>query len=296
MTRTMNSKSCPPKRAASTLRKSRTKMLFGATLIAVGLFLSTLNVAGLVTAIPEHPIADVKTHKHGLKHLSYADALEALSRIDPGLPANERLARVNEIIAARVVHYWPNPGQTDRRVMHSPLENWYMALVQRAEAWLAKSGLAKIDLARVGRRDHRDILAKGVGLCGMAALAVVDHLNEQGADAKILALGGHVVGYVSLEGRNFILDPDKAVLISDVETPPKRSVPQILAAYANAGYDSARIAKLERIYTKSAMKLLTQERFQGRWRRTLFWANILKWLIPACLLGTGRGAPLARRP
>ena len=262
-------------------------MLIGATLIAVGLFLLTLNVVGLVTAIPQHPIADVKGHKHGLKHLSYADSLEALSQIDPGLPANERLGRVNEIIAARVVHYWPKPGQTDRRVMHSPLENWYMASVQRAEAWLAKSGFAKVDLARVGRRDHRDILAKGVGLCGLTALAVVDYLNEQGVGAKILALGGHVVAYVSLEGRNFILDPDYAVFISDVQTPPKRSVPQIIAAYANVGYDRERLVLLERIYTKSAMKLFTQERFQSRWRRTLFWANLLKWLIPACLLGTG---------
>ena len=47
--------------------------------------------------------------------------------------------------------------------MHSFLENWYFATLQRIESWLAKMGVAEIEVARFNRRDFRKILAKGVG-------------------------------------------------------------------------------------------------------------------------------------
>jgi hypothetical protein len=170
--------------------------------------------------------------------------------------------------------------------MHSWIENWYMALLQRGEAWLARRGLAKIDIARVGRRDFRDILAKGVGICGMSALALADYLGEQGQPVKLLLLGGHVVAYASVDGRNYIMDPTYAVIIPNVPVPPERSMSKILAAYSKAGY-LGKLAVMERLYANSSMKLVEVDRFQRRWRRTLIMANLVKWLVPIALLGLG---------
>lgn len=130
-------------------------------------------------------------------------------------------------------------------------------------------------------------MAKGVGLCGMAALAVVDYLNAQGHTAKLLPLGNHVVAYASADGRHFILDPDKAVFIADVPEPPERSIPKIVEAYSEAGYKPKKLAQLQRQYEQGPMKLFPADRFQRRWRRTLMATEILKWLLPASLIALG---------
>jgi hypothetical protein len=166
--------------------------------------------------------------------------------------------------------------------------------LQRAEAWLANKGLTEIDIARDGRRDFRQILAKGVGLCGMAAIALTDYLREKDTTAKILALGGHVVVYASVRGRNYLLDPDYGVTIADVPAPPERSLSQIVAAYRAAGYWPRKVQKLERKYAASEMRLYDLTRFQNGKRRLLARAEFIKWLIPLGLIALG--GFLARKP
>ena len=268
--------------------RTRVKLSFGVGALAVGLTLMILNVSGLIFPISEHPIAQrTHIHKTRLVRPSYDATREWLSRVDWNLPTDERLAAVNCIIAARIVHYWPDPKETDSYVMYSFLENWYMALLQRAEARLAELGLTKINIARIGRRDFGEILAKGVGLCGTTAFALVDYLGEQGQPAKILALGGHVVAYASVDGRNYIIDPDYGVFIPGVPSPPDRSMSKILAAYSGAGYSAKTLAVLEKIYARSSMKLLEPGRYQRSWKRLLIKASIIKWLVPIVLLGLG---------
>jgi hypothetical protein len=263
------------------------RCILGLGALAGGLALLVLNVAGLILPIPEHPRAQHTKHKKDLVRPSYEDTLQALSRIDRNLPNEHRLALVNRIIAARVVNYWPKPDEVDVNTMHSFLEGWYMALLQRGEAWLAAKGVVKVDLARVGRRDFREILAKGVGICGMSALAVVDYLGEQGQSAKMLALGRHVVAFASANGRNYIMDPTFAVFIPDVPAPPDKSMSKIISAYSEAGYSGRKLASLEKLYSQSSMKLLEVDRFQGRWKRTLVTARVIKWVVPALLIALG---------
>lgn len=264
------------------------RRVLGTSAVAAGLAVFALNIAGLLLPIAEHPKARATSvHKTDLVRPPYHAALNALHQIDRGLPAEQRLAKANEIVAARVVHYWPEPQETDVHVMYSPLENWYLAAIQRIEAGLAKYGLAEVDFARRGRRDYRSILAKGVGLCGMKALALADFFREQGQELRILALGGHVVAYASVDGRNYILDPDHNVFIADVPAPPARSMEKFRAAYVDAGYSGRKLQKLERKYAQSSMKLLEIENFQGSWKRWTNGGRIIKWLVPAVLVLLG---------
>ena len=260
----------------------------GASLLAVGVALMILNIGGFILPIAEHPVASRKhLHKTKLVRPTYQDALQTLSAIDPNLPAEQRIDAANEIIAARIVHYWPKPDKIDPQTMHSFIENWYIAGLQRGEAWLAEKGLAAINIARLGRRDFREILAKGVGLCDTAAMAIVDYLRQSGISAKILALNGHVVAYASMDGRNYIIDPDYAVLIRNVPAPPDRSMPKILAAYREAVRSPEVLLRLEEIYVASPMKLYDIDRYQSRWKRSLIGARIIKWLVPTVLFAMG---------
>jgi hypothetical protein len=84
--------------------------------------------------------------------------LHALDRIDPNISTQERLEAVNRIVAARIVHYWPRTGTW--RWCRGPRPGSPRMILQRST------------FPGLGRRDYREILAKGVGLCGMAALAV----------------------------------------------------------------------------------------------------------------------------
>jgi hypothetical protein len=264
--------------------------------IALGALLMLLNVAGMWAPIAEHPVALRKpVHKSGLVRLSYQETLDALDRLG-NLPPERLITEANRIIAARIVHRWPDPGESDPHTMHSFLENWYLAILQRGEAWLAGLGLMDIDIARVGRREYRPILAKGVGLCGMASTALVDFLQERNIRAKILALGGHVVAYVSADGRNYILDPDYGVTIADVPAPPDRSLPKISAAYRQAGYELGSVQKLEAIYAAARMRLYELPKFQRRYKRFLLSGAIIKWTVPLLLIGFGALGWLIARP
>jgi hypothetical protein len=251
----------------------------GSAAVTLGLILIIFNIVGLFI-----PIA---VHKSNLVRRSYQESLEALNRLDNSLAPEQLAAEANLIIAARIVHYWPAPGKSDHHVMRSFLENWFLAGMQRGEAWLANKGLTEIDIARVGRRDYRPILAKGVGLCGMAAIALIDYLDSKGIQAKLLGLENHVVVYVSVHGRNYILDPDNGVMIADVPTPPGRSIAKIVAAYRDAGYSSAKVQKLERTYAAPRMRLYELAGFQGGNRRLLITAEITKWIVPLALIALG---------
>lgn len=274
------------------------KRWFAWIAIALGLALMIVNIAGLFVPISEHPAAARKpVHKTNLSRLSYPETLEALNRLDKNQPVEEVISEANRIIAARIVHYWPNPGKTDSRTMHSFLENWFLAGLQRGEAWLASIGLAEVKIARTGRRDFHPILAKGVGLCGMAAMALVHALREKDIPAKILVLAGHIVVYASVDGRNFILDPDHAVIIRDVPAPPAQSLSKIVSAYQEAGYEPRKVQKLERKYAAAPVGLYELEQFQRGNRRLLIAAAIVKWAVPLALLALGgflwrRASPL----
>jgi hypothetical protein len=253
--------------------------------IILGLLLMTLNIGGVFVPITEHPTASqTRLHKVNLVRPSFQKSLAALNRL--GNSPEQLIAEANQIVAARIVNYWPEPGESDTHTMHSFLENWVLALVQRGEAWLTDLGLRKTDIARVGRRDFRQILAKGVGLCGMAAIALVDYLQEKGTPAKILVLQHHVVAYVSLPSRNYILDPDHGVVIANVPAPPELSIPKIVAAYQKAGYGQAKVQKIARKYA-AQMRLYEPARFQNRKRRLLLMANISKWGSPLALIALG---------
>ena len=259
----------------------------GTGALALGVALITVNFAGFFVPITEHPVA-ARVHVHkNLSRPSYPAALQALSRIDTRLPAEQFIAMANQIVAARIVHHWPEPNEADPDTMHSFLENWYLAALQRAEAWLAKKGLAKVSIARGGRRDFRTILAKGVGLCDTTAIALVDFLQEKGIRAQILALGGHVVAYASVGDRNYIIDPDYAIIIQDVPAPPERSIAKILAAYRETGRPPDTLARLESIYATSPMKTYEIKRYQRNWKRLLDGSRIIKWAVPIVLLALG---------
>jgi hypothetical protein len=66
---------------------------------------------------------------------------------------------------------------------------------------------------------------------------------------------------------------------------------KILAAYSEAGYPAKTLAILERIYSRSSMKLLEPSRYQRSWKRLLTQATVMKWLIPTLLLGLGGITP-----
>ena len=71
---------------------------------------------GLFAPITEHAATSQK-HKVNLVRPSYEVSLEALEHLDKSLPPEQLIAEANRIIAAGVVHYWPDPGERDPYTM-----------------------------------------------------------------------------------------------------------------------------------------------------------------------------------
>ncbi|MEZ5922964.1 MAG: hypothetical protein R3D57_01120 [Hyphomicrobiaceae bacterium] len=262
----------------------------GAVLILVGLALLAFDFVSADVAPEPHPkhVAK-KTHKSGLPVIEAMVAERQLDEISGEAITPERLEDITLIFASAIVRYWPKAGESDLEVLRSFRENWLLAVMQRASIWKTWNGVARPpgELAYYERRDYRMALAKGVGICSQAALAIADYLRERKVPVLIAGLDGHVVAVAELQGRSFIVDADYGVVLpmsmTEVEADPTR----IREAYLARGYPRSTVERLERIFGSAGNKLVAPDGYAATSASRLKLFDIGVWLIPSALVLAG---------
>lgn len=119
------------------------------------------------------------------------------------LSDRQRLHRLTMLVHARMSN--PPASTIPMGAMRVPAtENWLLFLAGLA-------GLAPYTGYTFA--DPMASLRRGTGLCYQQALTLVGLLEERGISASVQGLNGHVVAVATLEGNDFLLDPDYGLVV-----------------------------------------------------------------------------------
>ncbi len=177
--------------------------------------------------------------------------LEELST-ERGIGRDALLTRASAIVAAGMVNYWVGPGTRDKdvecRLLEDPRHWWRLRFDERSER-----ERGEIDkLCRYERDDWRTALRLGVGYCSQQSLVLAHFLQENGVEARVAALGGHVVVAAQREAGEWILDPDYGVVLPFSLQRAREDAEAVRSIYAAGKYGPAQVEMVVGIYRASS--------------------------------------------
>jgi hypothetical protein len=166
-------------------------------------------------------------------------------------------------------------------------ENWLLATLQRLEVWSQGGSSERLRLAFYERRNYRTILAKGVGICSQASLAIADYLGRQGLPARIASLDGHVVAATEANGQPYLLDADFDVVLPMSLHQAESDAAHVAEAYVRRGYAQPVADRLARLYGREGNQEIAPDDYMPSAAQTLMWTQIGAWTAPLAALAIG---------
>ena len=166
----------------------------------VGITLLNLNIFGLLISLRN---TDIYTETEVL----FKDDI-TLSRkeVKNGIirKANESdkeyVYRINKIINKGTAHYWKNEGIKKYNLRVPIWENYLLHFNYFNKKYEYSN--------------YKKAIERGVGLCSQQAIIVTGILNDNGINAQIIGLSGHVVLRTEVENNIwYIVDPDYGIII-----------------------------------------------------------------------------------
>jgi hypothetical protein len=185
-------------------------------LLIAGLALLTINITGLFRSL-RNPDLYKETNTGRINDISIRleDAKKAIHR-NPGEPDKDYAIRVNDIVSKSMMHYWKNEG-VEKYHLHVPVwENYIL--------WL--TGCMKEDKRAEFVCFYLKNLKRGLGLCSTHSIVVKGILRDNGIDAQLWDIAGHVVVRAKVSDNEwYILDPDYGLVvphdIAEIEADPE---------------------------------------------------------------------------
>jgi hypothetical protein len=194
---------------------------FKLILFAAGVLLLSLNVVGLFKSLRNPELyTEPGTRRVNDVVLSYPEFLEHLKRRS-GEEDKEFAIRINQTVKDGFLHYWEDDA-IHKYNLTVPVWNNYLLT------------LASVVKPKKYRKyefgNYRRNLERGTGLCSTHCTVVKGVLNENGIEAELFDLGGHVVITAKVgDQADFILDPDYGIYIpfsiEEIEADPEITRP-----------------------------------------------------------------------
>lgn len=193
------------------------------SLFFLGLILLTINIIGLGKSLRNPELyTEKKTGRLNDVSIRLEEAEKAILR-KPGESDKDFAIRINEVVSHSMSHYWHNEG----------LEKYHL----RVPVW-ENYVLYCMYLFRHDKRyefiNYHKGLERGVGLCSTHSIVVKGILLDNGIEAHLWDIAGHVVVRARVSADEwYILDPDFGLYvphdIAEIEANPEIVRP----AYAN---------------------------------------------------------------
>jgi len=189
------------------------------------------------------------------------------------------LAReANRIVHESLVHVdWKRVDPKEYRQLVPVWENYILYLVGRY------SKLPQFE--RYHYASYKKSIARGIGICGDAAIVLTGVLNKYGVESRIVSFDGHViVEYVNDEGEALLLDPDFGIEL-DFSLDKLLANPGLFRSYYHAaGYSERELNLLTDIFQRNYV--LFDDAYHFMKKRFLFeYASyFFKWLLPITLI------------
>jgi len=244
-------------------------------LFALGLILLVINIFGLLRSM-RNPALYTETNTGRISDItiSLADAKKEIKRRS-GETDMEFALRINDVVSRSMMHYWKSEGA----------EKYYL----RVPVW-ENYLLWAVSLFREDKRyefvNYKRDLERGVGLCSAHSIVVKGILLDNGIDASLWDIAGHVVVRAKVAEKEwYILDPDYGLVvpfdIPEIEANPEIVRPvyvEMSKLYKPDYGDPYTTDHVVEIYGKEGNHIYTYNAML----ENIFYVAI--WLIPVLLM------------
>jgi hypothetical protein len=189
------------------------------SLFFLGILLLLVNIVGLFKSMRNPDIYKEENTLHnrlGDITIEYPQVKDMLVR-KGGESDKDFAIRINKVVNDGFSHYWKEEGIEKYNLRVPPWENYLL---------YAASYIQPQTYRRYEFTDYKKNLERGVGLCSSHSIVVKGVLNDNGIDASLWDIAGHVVVRAAVdEGRGYILDPDFGVVVpydtADIDENPE---------------------------------------------------------------------------
>ena len=176
-------------------------------LFLFGIVLLVINILGLFKSLRNPEIyQEEKTLRNRISDITiqYPEIEELLMR-NQGESDRDFAVRINKIVNDGLSHYWKEEGITRYHLRVPVWENYLLF----AASYIQPESYRKYEFS-----NYEKNLERGVGLCSAHAIVVKGVLNENGVNASLWDIAGHVVVRAEVDDKHaYILDPDFGVVV-----------------------------------------------------------------------------------
>ena len=240
-------------------------------LFGLGLLLVLINVFGLLKSM-RHPDLYTEENTGRLNDVTILleDAKKQLVRLDDETD-KEFALRINDVVSKSMSHYFKNEGKKKYNLRVPLRENYILFFV---------NSFKKDD--RYEFKNYKKGLERGVGLCSSHSIVVKGVLLDNGIEAHLWDIAGHVLVRARVsEDEWYILDPDYGLYvpfdIAEIEADPEITRPSYenMAELYKPDYDDPYTTdKVVTLYAKEGNHIYT---YDARFEKCTY---ILIWLLP----------------
>lgn len=242
-----------------------------------GIALLLLNITGVFKTLRNPALyTEPETRRIDDVTLSYSELLENLKR-KPGEEDRKFAIRVNRAVTDGFLHYWEDDAIHKYNLTVPVWENYLLTIA----SFVKPKKYRKYEFS-----DYRKNLERGTGLCSTHCTIVKGVLNENGIEAQLLDLGGHVVVTAKTDSQpDFILDPDYGIHIPHTRAEIEND-PEITRPYYAELQNQYKPGRQDRYTTDVVVGLYEKHRnhtystyngFEG-------FSYVAKWIIPFLLM------------
>jgi len=249
---------------------------FKKTIFFLGILLLGVNIFGLFKSLRNPEIyTEQNTKRVSDITIKYPDIKGQLVRKDHETD-KEFAVRVTNVVTEGMLHYWKDEGLTkyNERV---PMWDNYLLFTA---SYIDPGKYKKYEFS-----NYKKNLERGVGLCSTTSIVLKGVLNDNGIDASLWDIAGHVVVRAKVNNEWWILDADYGIVVPH-DTAAIQANPEIVRpAYANLASkyklnapDPYTTDTVVKIYGKDGNHIYTMN---NRFEYFSYWAI---WVIPFLLM------------
>ena len=249
--------------------------IFRIILFGLGILLLLVNVFGLLKSMRNPDLyTEENTGRLNDVTIKLEDAKKQLVRKE-GESDRDFALRVNDVVSKSMSHYFKNEGKKKYNLRVPLRENYILFIV---------NSFKKDD--RYEFKNYKKGLERGVGLCSSHSIVVKGVLLDNGIEAQLWDIAGHVVVRARVsEDEWYILDPDFGLYvphdIAEIEADPEitRASYEHMADLYKPSYDDPYTTdKIVELYGKEGNHIYT---YDARFEQ---FSYIAKWLLPLILI------------
>ena len=245
--------------------------------LAAGIALLALNLAGVAMGQRSTRLADDQFMRTVDPLRIQPEEFWREARRHPGETDREFVGRATGLVDDAIAHGWGHYDLIGRYAPRVPLRENF---VLWGLSWARPEVYRNYEFCSA-----RKAVERGLGLCSQVSIVLVTVLQQNGVEASIAGLSGHVVVRARVAPDRWIIaDPDTGVVfdhdLSDLET----NTSIVIAAYRSTGMPEVVAQRLSKAYLPPGNVLVSSvEEFASvcRIERAAYW---VKWSLPPLLI------------